>query len=89
MQADVDVVGEQTLPLHNKVELPLVVVDVLSDLPILRAVIWTSNRRIAQGFYEAVRAEDAGGMLRIVGKLDKVSPAVVAETLVEKTGATP
>ena len=89
VQADVDVVGEQTLPFHNEVELPLVMVDALSGLPIPRVVIRASNRKIAQGFYEAVGIEDVGETLRIVDKLDKIAPAAVAQTLVEKAGMTP
>ena len=89
VQADVDVVCEQTLPFHSEVELPLVMVDALSGLPIPRVVVRASNRKIAQGFYEAVGIEDVGETLRIVDKLDKIGPAAVAEALVEKAGATP
>lgn len=88
VQADVDVVGADSLAFHHDVELPLVMVDALSHLPIPRVVVHASNRKVAQGFYEAIGMEDVVGTLRIVDKLDKVGPKVVAEMLMEDLGAT-
>lgn len=88
VQADVDVVGADSLAFHHDVELPLVMVDALSHLPIPRVVVHASNRKVAQGFYEAIGMEDVPGTLRIVDKLDKVGPKVVAQMLVEELGAT-
>lgn len=87
VQADVDVVGEQTLAFHNEVELPLVMIDALSGLPIPRVVVRASNRKVAQGFYEAIGIEDIAETLRIVDKLDKVGPDGVARMLIDKVGA--
>lgn len=87
IQADVDVVGADTLAFHHDIELPLVMVDALSKLPIPRVVVRASNRKVAQGFYEAIGIEDVEETLRIVDKLDKVGPEVVAELLAEKVGA--
>ena len=49
IQADVDVVGADTLAFHHDIELPLVMVDALSKLPIPRVVVRASNRKVAQG----------------------------------------
>lgn len=87
IQADVDVVGADTLAFHHDIELPLVMVDALSKLPIPRVVVRASNRKVAQGFYEAIGIEDVEETLRIVDKLDKVGPSVVADLLAEKVGA--
>ena len=87
IQADVDVVGADSLAFHHEIELPLVMVDALSKLPIPRVVVRASNRKVAQGFYEAIGIEDVAETLRIVDKLDKVGPAVVAELLEERVGA--
>ncbi|MBR6459359.1 MAG: histidine--tRNA ligase [Actinomycetaceae bacterium] len=87
IQADVDVVGADTLAFHHDIELPLVMVDALSKLPIPRVVVRASNRKVAQGFYEAIGIEDVEETLRIVDKLDKVGPDVVAELLAERVGA--
>lgn len=88
VQADVDVVGQDTLPFHHEIELPLVMVDALAKLPIPRVIIRASNRKVAQGFYEAIGIEDVEETLRILDKLDKVGPGVVTEMLAEKVGAT-
>ncbi|MCI6573590.1 MAG: histidine--tRNA ligase [Actinomycetaceae bacterium] len=88
IQADVDVVGRDTLAFHHEIELPLVMVDALSRLPIPRVVIRASNRKVAQGFYEAIGIEDVEETLRILDKLDKVGPQVVTEMLCDGVHAT-
>lgn len=87
VQADVDVVGADTLAFHHEIELPLVMVDALSKLPVPRVVVRASNRKVAQGFYEAIGIEDVAETLRIVDKLDKVGPAAIAEMLADGVGA--
>ena len=86
-QADVDVVGQDTLAFHHEVELPLVMVDALSKLPIPKVTVRASNRKLAQGFYEAIGIEDTEGTLRVMDKLDKVGASAVAEMLTEEVGA--
>lgn len=88
IQADVDVVGADQLAFHHEIELPLVMVDALSKLPIPAVIVRASNRKVAQGFYEAIGIEDVAETLRVVDKLDKVGPAVVSELLAERVGAT-
>lgn len=88
VQADVDVVGFETLGFHHEIELPLVMVDALGKLPIPRVVVRVSNRKVAQGFYESIGIEDVAETLRIVDKLDKVGPGVVAQMLTEKVAVT-
>ncbi len=87
LQADVDVVGQDTLAFHHEIELPLVMVDALSKLPIPRVRILASNRKVAQGFYAAIGLDNVEETLRIIDKLDKVGPKVVAQMLGEM-GAT-
>lgn len=87
VQADVDVVGADTLAFHHEIELPLVMVDAFSRLPVPRVVVRASNRKVAQGFYEAIGIEDVAETLRIVDKLDKVGPKAIKEMLAEGVGA--
>ncbi|AJC69648.1 histidine--tRNA ligase [Trueperella pyogenes] len=87
LQADVDVVGQDTLAFHHEIELPLVMVDALSKLPIPRVKILASNRKVAQGFYEAIGLEDVEETLRILDKLDKVGPQAITEMLADGVGA--
>ncbi|RTE48693.1 histidine--tRNA ligase [Actinobaculum sp. 352] len=88
VQADVDIIGTDTLAFHHEIELPLVMVDALGKLPIPRVIVRASNRKVAQGFYEAIGIQDVDETLRVVDKLDKVGPQVVAEMLQERVGAT-
>ncbi len=86
-QCDIDVVDVGTLAPHFEAELPLVIADAFSQLPIGPYVIQVNNRKIPQGFYEAIGLTDVAGTLRLVDKLDKVGAQTVARLLVE-AGAT-
>lgn len=88
LQADVDVVGQDSLAFHHEIELPLVMIEALAKLPIPRVRIQASNRKVAQGFYEAIGIEAVDETLRIMDKLDKVGPKVVVQMLAEGVGAT-
>ena len=87
-QADIDVVGVGTLPAHVEAELPLVIADTFSRLPIGDFVIGVNNRKIPEGFYLGIGLSDVVGTLRIVDKLDKIGPDAVRAQLVA-AGASP
>src|SRR5690606_2676064 len=70
-QADIDVVGADTLPFHYEAELPLVMAEALAALPIPPVRISVNNRKVAQGFYEAIGLSDVDAALRSIDKLDK------------------
>ncbi|MBD8061244.1 histidine--tRNA ligase [Oceanitalea stevensii] len=88
-QADVDVVGSETLPFHYEVELPLVMAEALSALPVPPVRIAVNNRKIAEGFYTGIGLTDVEGALRAIDKLAKIGPDAVAELLEKDAGATP
>jgi len=85
-QADIDVIDANTLSFHFEVEVPLVVGEALSRLPIPPVRIQVNNRKLAEGFYRGVGAEDPSIVLRTVDKLDKIGPDAVAALLVEQAG---
>ena len=89
-QVDIDVVGDGSLPLHYDVEVPLIMHEALSALPIPAITIHVSNRKVAQGFYQSVGIEDDQlvEVLRVVDKLDKIGTDNVAVELVETVGIT-
>jgi histidyl-tRNA synthetase len=87
IQADIDVVDRDTLPFHYEVEIPLVIGDALSGLPIPPVRIHVNNRKLAQGFYRGVGIADVEEALRAVDKLDKIGPAGVAQLLATTAGA--
>jgi histidyl-tRNA synthetase len=86
-QADIDIVDSGELPNHYEVELPLVIADALSKLPVPEFVIKVNNRKIPEGFYRGLGLDDVTTVLRIVDKIDKIGPGKVIERLVE-SGAT-
>ena len=86
VQADIDVVDRDTLPFHYEVELPLVVGEALGRLPIPPVTIHVNNRRLAEGFFRGVGADDPSLVLRSVDKLDKIGPEKVAELLQAEAG---
>lgn len=89
-QADIDVVDVGELSPHFEAEMPLVMAEIFSKLPVGRMTIQVNNRKIPEGFYQGlgISAEDVAGTLRIVDKLDKIGPDKVKTLLVED-GRTP
>ena len=88
-QADIDVVGDGTLPFRYDVELALVIAEALSALPIGDFTVRVNNRKLAEGFYRGLGLEDTAGVLRSIDKLEKIGPEKVAALLREELGATP
>ncbi|MDO5617637.1 histidine--tRNA ligase [Kocuria sp.] len=87
-QADIDVVGDGTLPFRYDVELALVMIDALSKLPIPEFKLRINNRKLAEGFYRGVGLTDAPAVLREIDKLEKIGAEKVAQNLRTAVGAT-
>ena len=85
-QADIDVVGRDTLSFHHEVEMAVVMSSLLAELPIPPAVIQVNNRKLAEGFYRGVGAADPAAVLRAIDKLDKIGAEAVARLLVSDAG---
>ncbi|MBQ5557840.1 MAG: histidine--tRNA ligase [Aeriscardovia sp.] len=89
-QADIDVVGNNNLPEHYEVELPLVMCEALDELHrfgLSKATVHVNNRKLSEGFYRAIGLTDIEGVLREVDKLDKIGPDEVKKLLTEDHGA--
>jgi len=87
-QADIDVVGVGTLPFHHDVEIAQVMSEALSALPLPAVRLQLNNRRLIEGFYRGIGAEDVPAVMRAVDKLDKIGPDGVEQLLVETAGLT-
>jgi histidyl-tRNA synthetase len=88
-QADIDVVGRDELPFHHDVEVARVMAEALASLSFLpRLRIQVNNRRLLQGFYAGIGVDDPAAAMRVVDKLDKVSPHRVGQMLVDEVGLT-
>lgn len=89
IQADIDIVGDGSLPLYHDVEVPLIMHEALSALPVPPVTIHVSNRKVAQGFYQSIGigSDLLIEVLRVVDKLDKIGPEKVAAELTLSVGA--
>ncbi len=85
-QADIDVVGRDTLAFHHEVEVALVMAEVFRELPGPPAVILVNNRKLMEGFFRGVGATDLGAAMRAIDKLGKAGPVAVAGLLVSEAG---
>ncbi|MDR1823775.1 MAG: histidine--tRNA ligase [Bifidobacteriaceae bacterium] len=81
IQADIDVIGQGTLPFHYEVELPLVMAEALSGLGVGAFTVLVNNRKVAEGFYRGLGLADVDEVLRWIDKLDKAGPDAVREGL--------
>ena len=86
-QADIDIVGRDTLAFHHEVEVALVMAEVFRALPMPPAVILVNNRRLAEGFFLGAGATDPGAALRAIDKLDKIGPRRVVDAAAGRGGA--
>ncbi|MBB5749104.1 histidine--tRNA ligase [Micrococcus sp. TA1] len=87
-QADIDVVGDGTLPFRYDVDVALVMAEALAALPIGDFTIRVNNRKLAEGFYRGLGLTDTAGVLRNIDKLEKIGPDEVSRLLQSELGAT-
>jgi histidyl-tRNA synthetase len=89
-QADIDIVGSETLAAHHDAELPLVTLEALErlhvDFGVPQATMSVSNRQLSEGFYRGLGIEDHLAVLQRVDKLDKIGPQAVATALIDEVG---
>ncbi len=85
-QADIDVIGQDQLPLSFDAEMPLLVHAVTSALPLPPVRIHVGHRKVLEGFYRGVGIEDITPVLRVVDKLAKIGADAVRSTLVDEVG---
>lgn len=87
-QADVDVIGRDTLPFTYEVEVAAVMAEALRALPIGQVRLSVNNRKVCEAFYRGLGLEDVESVLRWIDKLAKIGPVLVGEGL-ESSGLTP
>lgn len=80
-QADVDIVGQNTLGTHHDVEVAEAMLLALGNLGIGPVLMEVNNRALMQGLLQAAGVEDFDGALRALDKLDKIGEDGVAEEL--------
>jgi len=88
-QADIDVIGKDTLPFHHEVEVARVMAEALTRLPLPAVRMQVNSRKLIEGYYRGVGVgtDDAvAGVMRVVDKLDKVDQATVLRMLADEVG---
>jgi histidyl-tRNA synthetase len=88
-QADIDVVGRGELAFHHDIEVAQVMAEALAALPVPAMRLQVNNRRLIQGFYAGIGAEDVDAVMRVIDKIDKLSADDVAALLVDEARLTP
>lgn len=88
-QADIDIVGRDTLPFHHDVEVARVMLEALGRLDFLPGFrLQVNNRKLIQGFYAGLGVSGDGidEVMRLVDKLDKLPAEKVREMLLAEAG---
>lgn len=88
VQADIDVVGRDTLAAHFDVEMPLVMLAALErmhvELGIPPVKMHINNRKLSEGFYLGLGIEQTDQVLQRVDKFDKIGPDAVKQLLMDE-----
>ena len=87
-QADLDVIGQDSLPTHTEAEVAVVMAEILAQLPLPGFTIHANNRRLSEGFFRAIGLEDVPAVLRALDKLAKIGHEAVEALLTSDAGAT-
>lgn len=89
-QADIDIVGSETLAEHHDVEAPLVMLEALerlhTELDFPTVTMHVNNRKLSEGFYRGLGIAEPMAVLQRVDKYDKIGPDAVRELLTEELG---
>ncbi|HEX7187900.1 MAG TPA: histidine--tRNA ligase [Actinomycetes bacterium] len=87
-QADIDVIGRDTLSFHHEVEVAQVMAEVFARLPLPPVRLQVNSRKLIEGYYRGVGVDSGSiaDVMRIVDKLDKVGADGVVTLLVAEAG---
>lgn len=83
-QCDIDVIGNENLPLIYDAEIPAIIYEIFSQLNFGPFVIKINNRKILNGFFKSLNLiDEAPDILRIIDKLDKIGVDNIRKELVD------
>jgi len=81
-QADIDIIGRDTLGFDADIEVTEVMAEALSCLPVPPLTLHVNNRKLIEGFYRGIGADDPPSVIRTMDKLDKIGADAVRAELV-------
>ncbi len=91
-QADLDIVGDGTLPFHADVEVARVMAEALAAVSAVLGAgpddpswftLQVSNRKVLEGFYRGLGVAEPTAVMQVVDKLDKLPGERILELLAE------
>jgi len=85
-QADIDVIGKDTLSFHHEVEIAQVIAEAFARLPLPPVRLQLNSRKLIEGYYlgAGVPPEQVADVMRVVDKIDKVSADTVVAMLADE-----
>lgn len=89
LQADIDIVDEQSLTVHSDQEIVQTVDEILLSLPIPETRLLVNHRKLLEGIYRALGIKAIPDVLRIMDKLEKIGEGKVYQQLTESLGLAP
>ncbi len=85
-QADIDIIGRDELSFDADVEVTEVLAEALARLPLPALTLHVNNRKLIEGFYRGIGADDPAAVIQAVDKLDKVGEHGARRLLTEQAG---
>ncbi|MCB2292294.1 histidine--tRNA ligase [Clostridium algoriphilum] len=81
-QCDIDIVGNNSLSILNDAEIPSIIYSIFNNLGFEDFTIKINNRKLLNGFFEALEIEDKSDVLRIIDKIDKIGVSTATNELI-------
>ena len=86
-QADIDIIGDGVLDIHNEAEIPSIIYRVFTSLGLTRFCIRINNRKVLGGLFALLGLdEQTEAILRTVDKLEKIGEEKVLALLTQECG---
>jgi len=80
-QCDIDIVGNNSLSVINDAEIPSIIYSIFHNLGFEDFTIKINNRKLLNGFFEALEIQDKGEVLSIIDKIDKIGVSIATQEL--------
>ena len=85
-QCDIDIIGNNSLSIHNDALLPKVIYDIFQKLDFDGIKFHINNRKLLNGFFESIEISDKEEVLRTIDKKAKIGDENTKKLLVEICG---
>lgn len=85
-QCDIDIIGNNSLSIHNDALLPKVIYEIFQKLDFNGIKFHINNRKLLNGFFESLEIYDKEEVLRTIDKKAKIGEENTKELLVEICG---